>query len=438
MNQNDGGVSVGVLLVPRNLIQSVKSELDRICWIKKGRNTAKIAKIEHGTDLFETAIPLTPVGNLAIASFTEQVPEKIRDWLEKGQIKHQIGVRLGPKSTTNYQSANQEDPKKEETSIPKFTFIELFCGIGGFRIGCELVGGRSVFASEIDEQACFTYYTNFNSKPSGDITEIDSHIIPPHDVLTAGFPCQSFSVMGNQRGLQDPRGNLFWEIIRIAQHHKPKVLLLENVPGLLSNEGGATFDVIETELNKINYDIKISVINSSSFVPQDRDRLYIVGFRRDLVNAYNSFQFPILPPNSKKLIDILEDDVSPTLTLTDHQWNKITSSSYYKSHPTGRLADRNGLARCLRANYKTGYLLCSQFISQEEGKNPRFFSPREVARLQGFPESFKIPGDQGHFYRQAGNAVCPYVVESIMRAVMDALEANEKCNEEQLTNNENK
>jgi len=228
--------------------------------------------------------------------------------------------------------------------------------------------------------------------------------------------------MGSQEGLADERGNLFWEIIRLIRYHRPRSILLENVPGLLLNQDGATFQLINQELNEAGYHTSYEIINASGWVPQNRQRLFIVGFLS--LEEHKRFSFPEVPPPKLCVRDILQTDIDLTpYTLTDFQWEKIRTSNYYLKKPTGRVFDLDGIARTLRSKYRRGFQMCSQFVPQE-GKNPRFLTPLETARLQGFPETFKIPEQEGTFYKQIGNSVCPLAVAEIVKKIIEAWNTN--------------
>src|SRR3989338_10437700 len=188
-----------------------------------------------------------------------------------------------------------------------FKFIDLFAGIGGFRLALESQGGNCVFSSEWDNQAQTTYQANFGETPEGDITKIKETDIPHHDMICGGFPCQAFSISGKQKGFDDTRGTLFFDIVRIARHHKPKVLFLENVKNLTKHYHGNTLKIILRTLEDLGYDVFYQVLVASHYgVPQQRERIYIIGFRKDLGITY--FQFP--KPTYKGIFvkDILEDE----------------------------------------------------------------------------------------------------------------------------------
>lgn len=315
---------------------------------------------------------------------------------------------------------------KRDVSNAKFTFIDLFAGIGGIRLAYQKEGGACVFSSEIDKFACQTYEANWNEYPSGDITKIDAKEIPKFDILLAGFPCQAFSIAGKRRGFSDTRGTMFFEVERILEYHKPKCFMLENVKGLVNHDKGKTFKVMREILEgKLGYKIYYKVLNAKDFgLPQNRERIIIVGFRNHDVE----FCFPVPTDIKTKLSDILEDKVDPKYTISDKIW---------ASHQRRREAHRakgNGFGYSLfngdseyastisARYYKDG----SEILIEQEGKNPRKLTPREAARLQGFPDSFKLPCSDGQTWKQLGNSVPTKMINAVAKNVVKALEdANE-------------
>ncbi len=307
------------------------------------------------------------------------------------------------------------------------TFIDLFAGIGGIRLAFENFGAKCVYSSEWDEMAQKTYEANFGEKPAGDITKIEAVEIPDHDILTAGFPCQPFSIagvsknnaLGNSHGFKHAtQGTLFFDVARIIDHKRPKAFLLENVKNLVNHDKGKTFKVIKHTLeNDLNYRIYYKVLDARTLVPQHRERIYIVGFREPV-----NFEFPILPDLKPKFRDILEDNVSEKYTLTDNLW--IYLQNYAEKHKAKGngfgfgLTDLDGIARTLSARY---YKDGSEVLIPQTGKNPRRLTPRECARLMGFPESYKIVCSDTRSYKQFGNSVVVPVVEKIAKEIIQCL-----------------
>ena len=314
-------------------------------------------------------------------------------------------------------------------SLPKplFTFIDLFAGIGGFHIAFENVGGKCVFASEWDAYAQKTYAANFNRCPAGDITRIHAENIPAHDILTAGFPCQPFSIagvskhnaLGNLHGFDHAtQGNLFFEVERIIAHHRPAAFVLENVKNLRTHDKGRTFQIIRHTLEeKLGYQVYAEVIDAQAVVPQHRERIYIVGFREPA-----NFAFPRLPDGKPKLRDILDPNPDPKYTLTDNLWKYLQDyAAKHKAAGNGfgfGLADLDGVTRTLSARY---YKDGSEILIPQPGRNPRRLTPQECSRLMGYPDWFKMECSDTRAYKQFGNSVVVPVVEAIAQEVMKCL-----------------
>lgn len=317
-----------------------------------------------------------------------------------------------------------------------YRFIDLFAGIGGIRLAFEPYG-QCVFSSEWDNKAKETYFNNFGHQPNGDITLIDEKEIPDHDILLAGFPCQPFSLagvskknsLGKKHGfLDETQGTLFFDIARIIKEKQPQAFLLENVKNLRSHDKGKTFKVIKEVLEQeLGYTIYDEVLNAKGLVPQNRERIYIVGFKKPL-----KFEFPTVPQTGITLKDILEDKVPEKYTLTDNLWNYL--QAYKEKHSKKGngfgfgLADLESTTRTLSARYhKDGSEI---LIPQGDGENPRRLTPRECARLQGFPETFKIEVSDTAAYKQFGNSVAVPVVQLIAANIIHAIETDQTVEEE--------
>ncbi len=295
----------------------------------------------------------------------------------------------------------------------KFTFIDLFAGIGGIRIPFEEISGKCVFTSEFDKFSQQTYEANFGEIPSGDITQINEKNIPAHDVLLAGFPCQAFSNAGLKKGFEDTRGTLFFDIARILKYHRPKAFLLENVKGLKGHNKGETLKTIIRVLNSLNYNLSIEVLNAKHFgLPQNRERIFIIGFK-DVID----FQFPKAPMLNTRLGDILHKNTSDKYTISNKIWSshqKRKKRAKAKGYGFGySLFDRDAshTSTISARYYKDG----SEILIKQKDKNPRMLSPREAARLQGFPDSFMIPVSKGQAYKQFGNSVSINVIRAIAK-----------------------
>lgn len=305
-----------------------------------------------------------------------------------------------------------------------FRFIDLFAGIGGTRLALQNVGGECIFSSEINKFARQTYESNFDQIPFGDIREINVDEIPDHDVLVAGFPCQPFSISGVSKrkslnmphGFRDKtKGTLFFDIARILEAKKPRAFLLENVKHLKHHNKGNTYRIIkETLQNELKYDIHSEVIDARYVVPQHRERIFIAGFDRP-----TPFSFPKFEDRKPKLRDILEKDVDKKYTLSDHLWGYLRKyAAKHKERGNGfgyGLADPEGITRTLSARY---YKDGSEILIPQKGKNPRRLTPRECARLMGFPDSFKIPVSDTQAYKQFGNSIVVPVVQKIAEAMV--------------------
>jgi DNA (cytosine-5)-methyltransferase 1 len=317
-----------------------------------------------------------------------------------------------------------------------FTFIDLFAGIGGFRLALDALGGECVFSSDYDRYAQLTYEANFGEKPYGDITSILETDIPAHDVLCGGFPCQPFSIagvskknsLGRKHGFDDEKqGNLFFHILRIVNHHQPKILFLENVKNLKSHDKGITWKIITQELRAAGYMVFAQVINGKHYVPQHRERIFIVCFR-DNVFPMIDFQFPTLPlQRLYTLNEMLEKEVDEKYTITAHLWDylqrrKIAQQDKGNGFGFGLVdPSTDHITRTLSARYyKDGSEI---LIYQGEGKSPRRLTPRECARLQGFPESFKIVVSDTQAYRQFGNSVVMPAIHATFAEILKTVRA---------------
>ncbi len=318
---------------------------------------------------------------------------------------------------------------------PKFKFIDLFAGIGGIRMAYQNLGGKCVFSSEWDKFAKKTYEANYGEVPFGDITQIDEKSIPDHDILLGGFPCQPFSIagvskknsLGRSHGFLDKtQGTLFFDIARIIEYKKPKAFMLENVKNLVSHDKGNTFKVIKETLESIGYNIHYKVLNGKSFVPQNRERILIVGFRKDFFNCKEDFNFPILPEPKMVFREILQEEVDSKYTLSDKLWNYLQAyAQKHKAKGNGfgfGLTDLNGISRTISARYyKDGAEI---LVPQGDKLNPRRLTPRECARLQGFPDNYIIPVSDNQAYKQFGNSVTVPLIQAVGKQVVKSLLAH--------------
>ena len=313
-----------------------------------------------------------------------------------------------------------------------FTFIDLFAGIGGMRLAYEQAGGHCVYSNEWNKYSQQTYFANFGEQPDGDITKVDENSIPDHDILVAGFPCQPFSIagvskkqsLGRATGFEDKtQGTLFFDICRIIKAKRPKAFMLENVKNLKGHDRGRTFKVITEALEELDYEVFHAVLDGQNFVPQHRERILIVGFDRKKYGKDIGFHFNITPVNPKPAIkEILEKKADDKYTLTDKLWAYL--QNYAAKHRAAGngfgygIADPNGVSRTLSARY---YKDGSEILIEQRGKNPRRLTPRECARLQGFPDNFIIPVSDTQAYKQFGNSVVVPLMANVAQLVVDKM-----------------
>lgn len=316
-----------------------------------------------------------------------------------------------------------------------YSFIDLFAGIGGFRLALESLGAHCVYSNEWDKAAQEVYERNFHDKPEGDITKVDERSIPDHDILCAGFPCQAFSISGKQRGFEDTRGTLFFDVARIVREKRPRVVFMENVKNFASHDGGKTLKVVKSTMEELGYSFFYKVLNAANYgVPQKRERIYMVCFRNDL--NMSSFEFPSPVPLEKHVEDCLihdEDEVKYLYVDRDdivYKDNLDFIINVYDDRPVRigtvnkggqgeRIYSVKGAAITLSAYgggvfAKTGGYLVN-------GK-PRRLHPRECARLMGYPDSYEIAGSMSQAYKQFGNSVVVDVLQRIAIQIGKALE----------------
>lgn len=314
----------------------------------------------------------------------------------------------------------------------KFQFIDLFAGVGGVRLGFEKAGGKCVFTSEIDSKALATYFCNFGEmvpEAHRDITKIDESAVPDHDILLGGFPCQAFSVAGERKGFNDTRGTLFFDIQRIIAAKRPKAFLLENVKGLIGHDNGKTFNIIKSILETdLGYKVFSKVMNTMEYgdIPQTRERIYIVGFDKNLFAGDVDFSFPTPIPLKKTISNMLESSqadetlyyekfpiystIQDSITKTDtiYQWRRV----YVREN-------KSNACPTLTANMGTGGHNVP-LIREKSTNRVRKLSPRECANFQGFPKNYYIPKfmSNSHLYKQFGNSVSVPVIQRIAEQVL--------------------
>lgn len=363
--------------------------------------------------------------------------------------------KLSPSKLHQVMELDVEIPFRQIEKHPNFKFIDLFAGIGGIRLPFQQLGGKCVFTSEWDKFAKKTYASNFGELPEGDITKISNNEIPSHDLLLAGFPCQAFSQAGLKQGFNDTRGTMFFEIQRILAHHRPKAFLLENVKQLKGHGKGRTLSTIMSILRgeknpnipsdvpmsvdarkslatKLNYNVDFRVLRANNFgVPQGRERIYIVGFDRDQVpNADVKKLFDLLEKQTAetRLGDVLEPNstVSPKYTISDrlmagHERRKKEHKAKGNGFGYSLFNGESRYCNTISARYyKDGSEI---LIDQSDiGKNPRKLTPRECARIQGFPSEFRVDAvSDVQSYKQFGNSVSVPVIQAIANEMVPLL-----------------
>ncbi len=311
-----------------------------------------------------------------------------------------------------HQQSDEKNPNR------KFTFIDLFAGIGGIRQAFEGCGGQCLFSSEIDVHAKYTYYTNFGSVPYGDIMEIDAHRIPDHDVLCGGFPCQPFSRIGKREGFDHAtQGTMFHEIVRILKVKKPRVVFLENVPGIINHDGGNTLQVIVDSLQELGYVVYQKVLDAQDFgVPQQRKRFYLVA----VTNPNKKFNFPRVCKNKEKV------DIGPFIekNIEKYSISKHLQESYLFKVDDGKpdIIDQTttGVVKTLLSSYHKIQRLTGTFVRDGE-TGIRLLSKKECLSIMGFPADFVIPVSRTQMYRQLGNSVVIPVIDAIASQIAQYL-----------------
>lgn len=322
----------------------------------------------------------------------------------------------------------KEEP---DQSNEGYKFIDLFAGIGGMRLAYESAGAHCVYSNEWNKYSQQTYYANFGVQPDGDITKVAAESVPDHDILVAGFPCQPFSIagvskkqsMGRATGFEDKtQGTLFFDICRILKEKRPKAFMLENVKNLCSHDRGRTFKVIRESLAELNYKVFFEILDGKEYVPQHRERIVIVGFDMNRYGENIDFKFDLSEGSKPVVKDILEHNVSERYTLSDKLW--VYLQNYAAKHKAAGngfgygIAPLDGITRTISARY---YKDGSEILIAQEGKNPRRLTPRECARLQGFPDTFKIPVSDTQAYKQFGNSVVVPLMAEVARLVVSTL-----------------
>lgn len=347
-----------------------------------------------------------------LTTYTEASGQSVQDFVA-GAVMQMLKKKKAPDATQSV----------------LFSFIDLFAGIGGMRLAFESAGGHCVYSNEWNKYSQQTYFANFGEQPDGDITKVDADTIPNHDILVAGFPCQPFSIagvskkqsLGRATGFEDKtQGTLFFDICRILKVKRPKAFMLENVKNLKSHDRGRTFKVIAESLEELDYKIFHAVLDGQNYVPQHRERILIVGFDRKRYGDEVNFNFDITPAEPKPVIkNILEQEVDKKYTLTDKLWTYL--QNYAAKHRAAGngfgygIADPDGVSRTLSARY---YKDGSEILIGQNKMNPRRLTPRECARLQGFPDDFIIPVSDTQAYKQFGNSVVVPLMTNVAKLIV--------------------
>jgi DNA (cytosine-5)-methyltransferase 1 len=364
------------------------------------------------------------------------VPDEIHGWIKEQsherrltQKEFSISALQTAKGGGTFPLFDQPQVVPSEPGSVPFSFVDLFAGIGGMRIALQALGGRCAFTSEWDRYCQKTYHAWFGETPKGDITKIDPLDIPDHDLLAAGFPCQPFSIagvskkksLGRAHGFKDrTQGTLFFHLASIIEVKRPPVVLLENVKNLQSHDGRRTWAVIESTLKELRYEVFSKVIDAASWVPQHRERIFIVAFDKDVFGEHPPFEFPSPPAEpAPKFGSILEKAPEKRYTLTDHLWRYL--QAYKQKHSDAGngfgfgLVNLDGVSRTLSARY---YKDGSEILIPQSGRNPRRLTPREAARLMGFDDRLEIVVSDTQAYKQFGNALVPAVAKSVATGIV--------------------
>jgi DNA (cytosine-5)-methyltransferase 1 len=470
LRERDLGIPVGAFILPRHVAGTLKQKwpqttdcgrigLSKVRDLPGDPNYLVVHLSTHTAKIFAFSRHL--IGN------------DLEEFLQSSGAEYYPGVRIHePIFELPLVGNHSTEPPS------RFTFAEIFAGIGGFRLGLEGLGGKCVFASEIDASARATYALNFGTSSGelcGDITEYYGADLPPIDILTGGFPCQSFSVRGEQKGLDDPRGQLFRELHRLLTVCQPKAFLFENVAHLVTMDGGKrnhrdssmeemrvgqTFQMMLETFASTGYAVTWNIINSRHWLPQQRERVYLIGFRNDLgINSPETvFDWRLGRPywsgSHGKIIndqttpgllscvrDILEDDpTAPSVqgaALSEVQWERLNRpENVEKANKWQNASERGGRSRSIpldgksptiTSSYRNVSSFSTRFIFEEKDGQvrpiPRFLTERECARLMGLPDSYRFTDTKGfRSYHHIGNAVCPPVVRAIGEEILRVLQ----------------
>ncbi len=319
----------------------------------------------------------------------------------------------------------------DDKTLKNMTFIDLFAGLGGFRLALESLGAKCVYSNEWDKPAQEVYKANFGEIPEGDITKVDETTIPNHDILCAGFPCQAFSISGKRMGFDDSRGTLFFDVARIVKVKQPKVVFMENVRNFATHDGGNTIKVVENTIRELGYDFNYQVLSAADYnIPQKRERVYMVCFRKDL--SVKDFVYPkpmplhrhvedfLLPDSDERIKPLYRERNDLKLQDDDGQYTNHTKriGTIGKGGQGERIYSTKGIAITLSA-YGGGFF--AKTGGYLVNGRPRRLHPRECARIMGFPDTYQISSSMGQAYKQFGNSVVVDVLQYVAREIGLAL-----------------
>lgn len=410
------------------------------CFVKpKSKNEYWDSKIARNTErdketymlLREKGISVLRLWEHEVNENTEQCYQELKRIYEKNTRTNGHNLKSDKNSLDiSAQKLNNDSRRKNIMPTKKLTTIDLFAGIGGIRTGFEKAGFETLFANDVDPYCKATYDLNFKSVPLtvADISKVESSSLPDFDILLGGFPCQPFSIAGYRRGFLDTgRGDLFFEIVRILRDKKPRAVFLENVKNLRTHDKGRTFKIISDALEDLGYHTKVEVLNSMEYgnVPQNRERVYIVGFLSQ--EECDAFEFPKPAPLTKSVSDLLDKEVDKRyyynhLALYPKLKDLIKSEdTVYQWRRVYVRENKKGVSPTLTANMGMGG---HNVPLIKDKKGIRKFTPRECARLQGYPDSFKLPKDlpDTKLYKQMGNSVTVSVIERIAKQIAKVLQ----------------
>ena len=369
--------------------------------------------------------------------FRKKAPHFIKLWNEwvKGKTQEfniETNIAAEPSALDTYLFHDIYSPPFKAIDRPKFTFIDLFAGIGGFRIAMQNLGGKCIFSSEWDAQAQKTYFANYGEMPFGDITKESTKQYIPNDfdVLCAGFPCQAFSIAGYRKGFEDTRGTLFFDIAEILKRKNPKAFFLENVKNLKTHDNGRTYDVIISTLKELGYVTFSKVMNSMEYanIPQNRERIFIVGFNPDKVSKWGDFQFPEKVMLTKNIHDCIDETVSDESLFyrENHQYypalikDMTNPDTIYQWRRKYVRENQSNVCPTLTANMGEGGHNVPLILTNN---GIRKLTPKECLNFQGYPTDFEFPDSiaRSSMYKQAGNSVTVTLIQRVAQKIIDIL-----------------